>query len=60
MKKIKRLYIPFLSVLLTAGIIGSANANDAEQHHSIVYINGAKYYVHTVKAGETLYSLSKL
>lgn len=59
MKKIKRLYIPFLSVLLTAGIIGSANANDAEQHHSIVYINGAKYYVHTVKAGETLYSLSK-
>lgn len=26
---------------------------------TIVYINGAKYYIHRVQAGETLYSLSK-
>ena len=26
---------------------------------TIVYINGAKYYVHTVQPGETLYSLSR-
>ena len=26
---------------------------------TIVYINGAKYYIHTVQAGETLYGLSK-
>ena len=26
---------------------------------TIVYINGAKYYVHTVQPGETLYSLAK-
>jgi len=25
----------------------------------IVYIKGAKYYIHTVQAGETLYGLSK-
>ena len=26
---------------------------------TIVYINGAKYYIHTVQAGETLYGLAK-
>ena len=26
---------------------------------TIVYINGAKYYIHTVRAGETLYGLAK-
>ena len=26
---------------------------------TIVYINGAKYYIHTVRTGETLYGLSK-
>lgn len=26
---------------------------------TIVYINGSKYYIHTVQAGETLYGLSK-
>lgn len=30
-----------------------------ERSQTIVHINGAKYYVHTVKAGETLYSLAK-
>ena len=31
----------------------------AEKSPTIVYINGAKYYVHTVQPGETLYALSK-
>lgn len=31
----------------------------AERSATIVYINGAKYYIHTVQPGETIYSLSK-
>ena len=30
-----------------------------EKSQTIVYINGAKYYVHNVRHGETLYSLAK-
>ena len=26
---------------------------------TVIFVNGKKYYVHTVKSGETLYSLSK-
>ena len=56
----KRLYIPFLCIWLTTGALEGFATNPAGRSHSIVYINGAKYYVHTVKAGETLYSLSKI
>ena len=56
----KRLYIPFLCICLAAGALDGTAANPAGRSHSIVYINGAKYYVHTVKAGDTLYSLSKI
>lgn len=31
----------------------------AQKSQTIVYINGAKYYVHTVQPGETLYGLAK-
>lgn len=31
----------------------------AGKSETIVYINGAKYYIHTVQPGETLYGLSK-
>ena len=31
----------------------------AEKSGTIVYINGSKYYIHTVQAGETLYSLAR-
>lgn len=58
--KMKRLYIPFLCICLAAGALDGTAANPAGRSHSIVYINGAKYYVHTVKAGDTLYSLSKI
>ncbi len=58
--KIKRLYIPLLCVWFAAGAINGVAATDTTRSHTIVYINGAKYYVHTVKAGDTLYSLSKI
>lgn len=35
-------------------------ATAIEKSQTIVYINGAKYYIHTVQKGETLYALSKL
>lgn len=40
-------------------IAGSLSALAVEKSQTIVYINGAKYYIHTVQPGETLYSLSK-
>lgn len=43
-------------LFLLAGLCASA----AEKSRTIVYINGAKYYIHTVQPGETLYGLSKL
>ncbi|MDE5707311.1 MAG: LysM peptidoglycan-binding domain-containing protein, partial [Alistipes sp.] len=32
----------------------------AERSRSVVYVNGARYYVHTVLPGQTLYALGKL
>lgn len=40
-------------------ILCSVNSFAIEKSPTVVYINGAKYYVHTVQAGETLYALSK-
>ena len=45
-----------VAVLLTVwGLCALA----AEKSGIIVSINGTKYYIHTVQAGETLYGLSK-
>lgn len=49
----KRLYATFLLVLC------SLCAFAVQKSGTIVYINGAKYYIHTVQPGETLYALSK-
>ncbi len=46
------------TVLLTLWALGAWAA--AEKSQTIVYINGSKYYVHTVQKGETLYALSKM
>ncbi len=35
-------------------------ASAAEKSTTIVYIDGAKYYIHTVQTGETLYALAKM
>lgn len=45
------------TVLLTLWTLGAWAA--VEKSQTIVYINGSKYYVHTVQKGETLYALSK-
>ena len=46
-----------LLLSLCAGRAAAQSADDRQP--TIVYINGAKYYVHTVAAGETLYSISR-
>lgn len=45
------------AILLTIGWLCAALA--AEKSGTIVYINGSKYYIHTVQPGETLYGLAK-
>ena len=52
-RKMKRL----CATLLLLGTLCCAHA--AEKSPTIVYINGSKYYIHTVQAGETLYSLAR-
>lgn len=50
----------FAAALLLAGAnLQAAEQAPIEKSQSVVSINGAKYYVHTVKGGETLYSLAK-
>ncbi len=50
----------FAVALLLAGANLQAAEPPIEKSQSVVSINGAKYYVHTVKAGETIYSLAKI
>lgn len=48
------------AMLLTAGAnLYAQEPQSIEKSQTIVYINGAKYYVHNVRHGETLYSLAK-
>ncbi len=48
------------AVLFSFAVVPSAGAaEDVEKSQTVVYVNGAKYYVHTVQAGETLYSLAR-
>lgn len=41
-------------------LLGTVTCALAQRTKTIVYINGAKYYIHNVQAGETLYSLSRI
>ena len=54
-----RLCISLFGVMLAVGTVTATPAAQIDKSQVIVYINGAKYYVHTVKPGETLYSISK-
>ena len=55
----------FFQLFITAGLLTTLTATatsltpDIERSTTIVFVNGKKYLVHTVKKGETLYSLSK-
>ncbi|MDE7069037.1 MAG: LysM peptidoglycan-binding domain-containing protein [Alistipes sp.] len=49
------------ALLLVAGRVSAfASEPVAERSRSVVYVNGARYYVHTVLPGQTLYALGKL
>ncbi|MCD8071832.1 MAG: LysM peptidoglycan-binding domain-containing protein [Alistipes sp.] len=52
--------IVILSLLSAVLFIAGAGAQSGERSTSLVTIDGAGYYVHTVGKGETLYSLSRL
>lgn len=53
MKRLKMIIV-LCALLLSIGV------SAAEKSQTIVYVNGAKYYIHNVQSGETIYSLSKL
>lgn len=56
----KKLLITVLALAsLTVGIDTMAQSPDVRRSESIVRIEGDSYYVHTVEAGQTLYSLAK-
>ena len=52
--------LTLLSLLWLSFAAVEASAQQEGDRSTIVYIDGAKYYVHTVAAGETLYSISRL
>ena len=41
-------------------LVVTSAAADGDKSQTIVYVNGAKYYIHNVRQGETIYSLSKM
>ena len=56
----------FFQRIITAGLVLSSLSTtatelmpDIERSTTIVFVQGTKYFVHTVKKGETLYSISK-
>ena len=49
----------FLLVVLALAVPAMAiDVQPVEKSTVIVFINGQKFYVHTVKSGDTLYSLA--
>lgn len=47
----------FLATILFVSVVFCTAA--VEKSQTIVYINGAKYYIHTVRTGDTLFSLAR-
>lgn len=49
-----------LSILIRLLLLATVwPAAAVEKSQTVVYVNGVKFYVHTVEAGETLYSISR-
>ena len=58
MKPLKKIFTFCLAfATLSAGAM--EYVPQAQKSATVIFVNGKKYYVHTVKSGETLYSLSK-
>lgn len=55
----KLLITTFALAAMTIGIDVAAQSPEVQRSESIVRIEGDSYYVHTVEAGQTLYSLAK-
>ncbi|MFI3303366.1 MAG: LysM peptidoglycan-binding domain-containing protein [Rikenellaceae bacterium] len=56
----KRFIVTILGVAVLAATGGSIVVGaPKDRTESVVYIDGARYYIHRVEAGETLYSLAK-
>ena len=55
---ITRTFALFAVLWLSLTAFG-AESRDDDSRSAIVYINGGKYYLHTVAAGDTLYSISR-
>lgn len=45
--------------LLLLAVVWPVAAAAVEKSQTVVYVNGVKFYVHTVQTGETLYSISR-
>ncbi|WP_300751060.1 LysM peptidoglycan-binding domain-containing protein [uncultured Alistipes sp.] len=55
----RSILITILSLVMGWSSAGAA-APQSEKSQTIVYIGGQKFYIHTVKQGDTLYSLARL
>lgn len=57
----QRIFIILAAIVLLASAPAAAQTGARNiKSESIVHIDGANYYIHNVRAGETLYSLSRL
>lgn len=56
---IKKIFTCMLALVLSLGYLHS-HAQEIEKSEVIDTIDGKQYYIHTVEAGQTLYSLSKV
>ena len=57
----RRFYITLIAAMFTLSGVSTVSVTaQTPDSRTIVYVDGVKYYVHTVAAGETLYSVSRL
>ncbi|MBQ6988668.1 MAG: LysM peptidoglycan-binding domain-containing protein [Alistipes sp.] len=57
--KIFQRVITICLIVASLSAVATEHMPDIAKSKVIVFINGKKYYVHTVKSGDTLYSMSK-
>lgn len=58
--RLTRLILIFAVVVMAASATAVENTPAIEKSQVIVFINGQKFYVHNVKAGDTIYSIAKI